>query len=164
MRFGQTKLFRDVNFALQSAQVMAVVGENGVGKTTLLDCLSGDVQSYRGSTLLDGRLIDGLPPWRRAKLGVSRLYQDIGTFSSLSARECVLVALHKGTGRAPFQIDSGFKARMNGVDELLDELGVSGNRDTPAGALSWGNHRNPPAADAARRAVGRFVVRRSTQA
>jgi putative ABC transport system ATP-binding protein len=73
-RFGATPVFDNVSFELARGEVAAVLGESGVGKSTLLNCIAGLERADSGEVQLDGRALPwhddtALAHWRRAQLG-----------------------------------------------------------------------------------------------
>ena len=66
--FGDTPVFRDVSFALGKGEFVALVGESGVGKSTLLNCIAGLEQPDTGTLRLDGRQVQSLSENARARL------------------------------------------------------------------------------------------------
>jgi len=138
-RVGGAWLFRDVSFVLPAGRSMAVVGENGVGKTTLLDVVSGDARADEGHVFLSGLAVTRMPTWRRARLGLGRLYQDVGTFGSLSAREALQVPACRDARHLFSAVARG--GGDGDVDWALECVGLSGARDARADQLSWGNQR-----------------------
>jgi branched-chain amino acid transport system ATP-binding protein len=75
---------------------LALLGRNGVGKTTLLATIMGHTQQRAGTIRFAGREIAGLPPFRRARLGIGFVPQEREIFSSLTVVENLLVAARSG--------------------------------------------------------------------
>jgi len=76
-----------LTFHLQIGQLAVLQAPNGWGKTTLLEGISGTIQIKQGTIKLDGQGIEHLPPWERAKLGVSFLQARNHTFAGLTVKE-----------------------------------------------------------------------------
>ena len=60
-RRGAEPIFRDVNFSVDSGEILAILGPNGAGKTTLLRCVTGMLRWTAGESLLDGEPIRTMP-------------------------------------------------------------------------------------------------------
>ena len=85
--YGRALVLSEVGFRLGEGEALAVLGRNGVGKTTLIDTLVGVTRRFAGSILLDGREIAALAPERRAALGVGWVPQERNIFRSLTVEE-----------------------------------------------------------------------------
>jgi urea transport system ATP-binding protein len=85
--YGGSHILRDVSFDVPAGGCTALLGRNGVGKTTLLKCLMGLVPVRSGSVALDGRNLSGLPPYARAALGVGYVPQGRDIFPRLTVAE-----------------------------------------------------------------------------
>lgn len=96
--FGAIKVADEVDLDLGPSECLGVIGPNGAGKSSLLNLIIGLVQPDAGSIRLDGRELVGVPPHRRARLGIGRAFQIPQPFPHLSVYENVLVAAHFGGG------------------------------------------------------------------
>src|SRR3954471_1673447 len=85
--YGGSHILRDVSFDVPDGQCTALLGRNGVGKTTLLKCLMGLLPIRSGSLSLDGRSIASLPPYARASLGLGYVPQGRDIFPRLTVQE-----------------------------------------------------------------------------
>ena len=92
-RFGAFVALKGVDFVARQGEVTALVGPNGAGKTTLFHILNGNLRPDAGRVTLNGEDVTGLAPWRMARRGVGRLFQDVRVFGDLTARENVVAAL-----------------------------------------------------------------------
>ena len=90
--YGSTVVLDDVSFTLPPGGTLAVLGRNGVGKTTLLATLMGFTNRHRGTIRFGEREIETLPPHRRNRLGIGYVPQEREIFPSLSAEENLRVA------------------------------------------------------------------------
>jgi len=84
---------RDVSFTVDAGERVAMIGPNGAGKTTCFNLLNGQLAPDAGDILLEGRSIRGMAPRRIWRRGVGRTFQVAQTFSSMTVRENVQVAL-----------------------------------------------------------------------
>jgi branched-chain amino acid transport system ATP-binding protein len=90
--YGETVALEDVAFDLPRGGTLAVLGRNGVGKTTLLATIMGHTRLHGGRLFFAGREISNLPPYRRARLGIGFVPQEREIFPSLTVEENLLVA------------------------------------------------------------------------
>jgi len=94
--YGEAVVLDGVSFTLPRNGSLALLGRNGVGKTTLLLTLMGFVGLARGSIWLDGNDISRLPPHRRAHAGLGWVPQERDIFKSLTIEENLTVAARPG--------------------------------------------------------------------
>ena len=95
--YGGSHILRDVSFDVATGQCTALLGRNGVGKTTLLKCIIGLLPVRSGSIELDGRTLRDLPPYARATLGIGYVPQGREIFPRLTVAENLEMglAMHK---------------------------------------------------------------------
>jgi urea transport system ATP-binding protein len=91
--YGGSHTLRDVAFEAPSGAVTAVLGRNGVGKTTLLKCLAGLLPVRSGAIRFDGTDVTKLPPHARARLGLGYVPQGREIFPRLSVEENLKLGL-----------------------------------------------------------------------
>jgi branched-chain amino acid transport system ATP-binding protein len=94
--YGETVVLEGITLALRPGGTLAVLGRNGVGKTTLLATVMGHTRLHAGSLSFGGRGIAGLPPYRRARLGIGFVPQEREIFPSLTVEENLSVAARPG--------------------------------------------------------------------
>jgi branched-chain amino acid transport system ATP-binding protein len=94
--YGRAVVLSDVAFRLGEGEALAVLGRNGVGKTTLLDTLVGVTRRFTGSIALAGREVGALAPEMRAGLGVGWVPQERNIFRSLSVEENLTAVARPG--------------------------------------------------------------------
>jgi len=94
--YGEAVVLDDVSLSLPAGGSLAVLGRNGVGKTTLLLTMMGIVNLARGSVLFSGTDISRLAPHRRARLGLGWVPQERDIFPSLTVEENLTVAARGG--------------------------------------------------------------------
>jgi branched-chain amino acid transport system ATP-binding protein len=90
--WGATQVITDVSFELPSGETLAVLGRNGVGKTTLLSAIAGRADLKSGVIRLGSEPIGALPPYSRAARGIGLVPQEREIFPSLTVEENLLVA------------------------------------------------------------------------
>ncbi len=146
--FGGVRAVDGVSFAVEPGHIHGLIGPNGAGKTTLINLLSGLVPPTRGAITYGGQRLDGLPPYRITRLGITRTYQNIRVFPTMTALENVCVGQHVVTGAsfwgrlvfAPGERREAAAARAE-AEALLDQVGLAHRRDVLAGALAYGEQR-----------------------
>ncbi len=85
--YGSTPVLRSVTLRVEAGECTAVLGRNGVGKTTLLRCIAGQIPPTAGRITLDGHDVSTLAAFRRSRLGMSHVPQGRGIFPGLTVRE-----------------------------------------------------------------------------
>lgn len=85
--YGSTPILRGIDLAIQPGEIVAVIGRNGVGKTTMMRSLIGQLPVWRGSIRLNGREIAPLPPERRAQTGIGYIPQGREVFPRMTVEE-----------------------------------------------------------------------------
>jgi len=94
--YGETVVLEDIAFELPERGALAVLGRNGVGKTTLLATVMGHTTFHAGSIEYQGRPIAGLPVYERCRLGIGLVPQARDIFPSLTVEENLTVAARPG--------------------------------------------------------------------
>jgi branched-chain amino acid transport system ATP-binding protein len=94
--YGETVVLEDISLAVAPGQTLAVLGRNGVGKTTLLATIMGHTRMRKGGICFAGHEIATLPPYRRARLGIGFVPQEREIFPSLTVAENLTVAKRPG--------------------------------------------------------------------
>ena len=90
--YGDSYVLQGVSLAVAQGQVLALLGRNGMGKTTLIRSTIGFTPPRRGRILFKGKEITGLPPFRAVEMGMAVVPQGRRIFPSLSVRENLTVA------------------------------------------------------------------------
>ena len=126
-------VIRDVSMTLDRGEVVALLGPNGSGKTTSFYAIAGLVFPEAGSVTLDGQVVTNLPMYRRAKMGIGYLPQEMSIFRGLSVEDNILAVLEISE-RDPH-------SRRERLEELLSDFSIEHLRRAPALALSGGERR-----------------------
>ena len=94
--YGETVVLEDVDLVLPAGGSLAVLGRNGVGKTTLLSTVMGHTTFHSGEIRLNGNSIHALPVYERSRLGIGYVPQERLIFPSLTLHENLTVAERPG--------------------------------------------------------------------
>ena len=121
VRFGQAHILQGVSLSV-GTRPMAIVGRNGMGKTTLCQAVMGLVAVREGEIALAGQVLNGLPPFRIARRGIALVPQGRRTFPSLSVDEHLRLVARRGARWSPERVYETFprlaERRRNGGTEL----------------------------------------------
>jgi branched-chain amino acid transport system ATP-binding protein len=93
-QFGGLTAVSDVTFSLPERSIVSIIGPNGAGKTTFFNMLTGFYRPTLGTIAFDGRNITGARPDIVMKAGMARTFQNIRLFSTMTARENVMIGIH----------------------------------------------------------------------
>jgi branched-chain amino acid transport system ATP-binding protein len=96
--YGATVALEDVSLTVRTGATVAVLGRNGVGKTTLLATILGHTTRHGGTIAFGGTPIQQLKPFRRARLGIGSVPQEREIFPSLTVEENLTVAARGANG------------------------------------------------------------------
>ena len=148
LSFGGVMALAGVTLAVNRQRIHAVIGPNGAGKTSLLNVLSGFYAPGRGTIMLDGQSIAGVPPYAVARRGIARTFQTAQVFGDLSVRDNVAVGVagpRLGSPLSALLATPGSRAREAALQSralvLLHALGLAELTDEPADSLAAGLRR-----------------------
>jgi branched-chain amino acid transport system ATP-binding protein len=138
-RFGGVVAARDVSFALEAGEMLAIIGPNGAGKSTTFNMVGGQLRPDSGRVLLAGEEITGRPPREVCRMGVGRTFQVAQTFLSMSVVQNVQMALIAKAGRTRDLIGRAEVMHREDALGLLDRVGMRGDADRPIGEMAYGD-------------------------
>ena len=148
IRFGGLTAVKSLNMSLERGALYGLIGPNGAGKTTVFNLLTGVYRPNEGSIELDGKSIVRLKPSRIAQLGMSRTFQNIRLFRSMTVLENVKLARHLTRTQGVF--DAIVRTRRLREEEikveqdamaLLEIFELDGRADELALNLPYGSQR-----------------------
>ena len=148
IRFGGLVAVNNVVLGIDRGEILSLIGPNGSGKTTILNLITGIYKPSEGKIVLDEKDITGKKPHLIASMGISRTFQNIRLFNTLSVLENVLIGRHcRLNGNAlhdTFGIKSKRKIEKMALEkslEYLEMFDLSSYRKMEAKNLSYGLKR-----------------------
>ena len=126
-------VIRDVSVSLDRGEVVALLGPNGSGKTTCFYCIAGLVTPDAGQVAIDGRDATRLPMFRRARMGIGYLPQEMSIFRGLTVEQNIMAVLEVAFPDP--------RHRRDRLEELLADFSITHLRHASAMALSGGERR-----------------------
>lgn len=126
-------VIREVTMELNPAEVVALLGPNGSGKTTTFYAIAGLVFAEAGKVTVDGQDVTTLPMYRRARMGIGYLPQEMSIFRGLNVEDNISAILDITY--------SDRHKRRERLEELLSDFSIEHLRRAPALALSGGERR-----------------------
>jgi branched-chain amino acid transport system ATP-binding protein len=143
--FGGLKAVNDVSFRVNPGEIVSVIGPNGAGKTTLFNMISGIYVPNAGSVTLDARDVTGMDPYLLARRGLSRTFQNLQIFQTMTVLENAIAGFHlqeSGPLLADLLHLPSMKARARAAEAearaLLDRVRLGAAAEKEASALSYG--------------------------
>ena len=122
VRFGGHRALDRVSLTADAGEITGLIGPNGAGKTTLFNVVTGLGTPQEGRVLIEGRNITKLPPYKRARLGMARTFQQLQLFGTLTVTENIeLAARRSATGESPSACAARLLA-MLGISHLGERL------------------------------------------
>ncbi|HLY82266.1 MAG TPA: ABC transporter ATP-binding protein [Acidimicrobiales bacterium] len=145
-KFGGVTALRELSLAVDHHSTVGLIGPNGAGKTTLFNCLFGLLRPDTGRVSFDGQVIDRLPIYRRARLGIGRTYQRLELFREMTVGQHLLAAERSRRRAGGLLLDllgrGGPAAdELARVQAVLELLGIAELADVGVEALSLGHGR-----------------------
>lgn len=140
--FGGLVAVDGVSFEVHEGEILGIIGPNGCGKSTLFNCILGQLVPSAGDIRLDGIDVTGSTPEAMNRRGVSRTFQLLQVFPELSVRENLILAgqEHRGTMLARLfgPGDAGLTAE---ADRMIGFFRLGHLADARAGSLSYGQQK-----------------------
>ena len=131
--YGKSHILHGVSLTVGAGEVVGLLGRNGVGKSTTLKTIMGLVQPTRGSVMLNGHAITGLPPHKLARLGIAYVPEDRRIFRLLTVMENLRTGLdRKGVTE---------ETRKALLDKVFAYFPVLAERRTQAGGTLSGGEQ-----------------------
>jgi len=148
IRFGGLCAVNELDMAVKKGEIYGLIGPNGAGKTTIFNLLTGVYKPTSGTIHFRGQRIDGLRPYQIAAKGISRTFQNIRLFPSMSVLENVMTACHIHMGQKLFdavlrtpRFETDEAKHREYCFELLDIFDLARVSDEGGTSLPYGSQR-----------------------
>ncbi len=145
LRFGGNTAVDDVSFDVGRGELFAIIGPNGAGKTSIFNCLSGVYRPQEGELSFLGRSLLGERPDDIARLGISRMFQNIELFDNLTVLDNLMLGRHQhleyGTLAGMAYLGKAKRIEVINrriVEDIIDFLEIESVRKFPVGMLPYG--------------------------
>jgi branched-chain amino acid transport system ATP-binding protein len=147
-RFGGLTAVDAMNFVIDQGQMVSIIGPNGAGKTTFFNTLTGLYKPEAGSIQFNGTDLIGRRPDQIAAIGITRTFQNIRLFGSMTVIENILVGMHyrlKQSATGALLQSNHFtneeKEAHRRAEELMNYVGLHGVGNEMASSLPYGGQR-----------------------
>ena len=147
-QFGGVRAVYDCSFGVADGEIKAVIGPNGAGKTTLFNVITGFYTPTAGEVRLRGLPVAGLPAHRLARLGLSRTFQNLQLFPSLTVIENVMIGCERdapggfvGSALALPGPHRRMRLERARAERALATVGLEHAALAPAGSLAFGQQK-----------------------
>ena len=148
-RFGGITAVDNVDVQLRDGQIIGLIGHNGAGKTTMMDCISGFLSIEAGRIGIRGLDVTDWLPHERAVAGLGRSFQDARLYPSLTVAETISVARERHLANrdivasalglpASYEVEIDIETK---VEELIELMGLGAYHEKLTGELSTGSRR-----------------------
>ena len=131
--FGGIIALNRVSFEVGEGEILGIIGPNGSGKTTVVNCITGFIKASSGNVFFQGRNITGTPPHKIADMGVTRTFQIMRPYYSLPAYKNLVIPLFSPRARRTGGWRGGGKmGDRNTVSiDILEEIGFERDSYVP---------------------------------
>jgi branched-chain amino acid transport system ATP-binding protein len=148
MKFGGLTCVDCLNTHVGEGELIGMIGPNGAGKTTVFNMITGVYDPTEGDILFEGKSVIPKKPFEVSAMGISRTFQNIRLFPSLSLRDNVRVSFSKDLGAGYFSsiirppaFYKEEKEIEKKIDELLDMFDLLDDADEYSNSLPYGEQR-----------------------
>ena len=131
--FGGIKALKDVSFNVHEGEILGIIGPNGSGKTTVVNCITGFIKKTAGRVFFRERNITNTPPHKIADMGLTRTFQIMRPYYSLPAYKNLVIPLFSPRARRTGGWRGGGKLgdrNTVGID-ILEEIGFERDSYVP---------------------------------
>jgi branched-chain amino acid transport system ATP-binding protein len=141
LAFGGVVAADAIDFTLQAGERLAVIGQNGAGKTTFVNICTGFLKPTAGQVLFKGQDITTLPPRRIVRLGLARSFQLPQLFLDHTVRQCLEIAAAARSGRLSLFTALGDAVDAREIDHTLELVDLRQRAGDPASSLPEGQRK-----------------------
>jgi lipopolysaccharide export system ATP-binding protein len=139
--YGRRRVVDGVDFEVNPGEVVGLLGPNGAGKTTSFRMATGQISPNAGQVWFNGQEVTGLPMYRRARLGMGYLPQEVSVFRKLTTEQNILAILEIMPVMRTLGRKLTRQERWDRTDHVLDQFGLNHVRKNIAARLSGGEKR-----------------------
>ena len=145
LRFGGVTAIKDISFDIREGEIRAIIGPNGAGKSSMMNVMSGFYVPQEGEVWFRGERRPQMRPYKVARLGLARTFQNIALFDGMSVLDNIM------TGRLTMVKSSLLEQALwwgraeaeenrhrEQVEKIIDFLEIQNIRKTPVGRLPYG--------------------------
>jgi len=122
-------------------RITGLIGPNGAGKTTLFHLITGELVPDEGDIIYQGESLKENPPWRVARKGIGRMFQDVRVFQGLSVLENIVLALQTPEEEIPFYGLLKKKEKKEEALRWIEFVGLENEIKRKAEDLSYGQQK-----------------------
>lgn len=135
--FGGLQAISDVTLDLPAGVITTLVGPNGAGKTTLFNLITGHLIPTTGTVHWLGTQINGIEPWKIARMGIARTFQDLRLFNQMTVEENIMTVMERGS----WIWQSGQEKNAERIERVLNETGLIDKRKERAVDLAYAERK-----------------------
>ncbi len=140
--FGGITAVDGVSFDVREGEILGLIGPNGCGKSTLFNCILGQLTPSAGEVRIDGKAVTGLRPSELNRLGVSRTFQLLQVFPKLSVRDNLILAGQEHQGSMLSRLLGASDAGLtDAAEQMIGFFKLDHLAGEPAGGLSYGQQK-----------------------
>jgi branched-chain amino acid transport system ATP-binding protein len=140
--FGEQKILDGVSFELEKGKVYTLVGNNGSGKTTIFNIITGFLSADSGTVKFKETLLTNKNPVEINKLGITRTFQDLRIIRNITVKENILLALNRNHYTNVFSDFKNFNKQDYIIaDEILEKVSLNQDKDFLADEISYGQQK-----------------------
>jgi ABC-type branched-subunit amino acid transport system ATPase component len=146
--FGGVVVASNIDLVLNEGEILGLIGPNGAGKTSLFNLISGIVTPDSGIIYFKGQPINHLLIHQRARLGISRTWQNIRLFPSMTVIDNLLIGSREYKGESiwkalftPYEIKQSSQTLRKKAFDLLKRVGLSDHWDKQVSEFPYGQQK-----------------------
>lgn len=141
LAFGAVVVADHINFSLSEGERLAVIGQNGAGKTTFINICTGLIRPQAGQVFFEGKDVTGMSPRAIALRGMVRSFQLPQLFTEHSVRDCVRIAAAGKRNKLRLWTPLASAVDNDEVEHVLEMVGLARRADELSGALPEGQRK-----------------------
>ncbi|MBI2451765.1 ABC transporter ATP-binding protein [Candidatus Pacearchaeota archaeon] len=139
--FGGIKALDSCNIEIKKKKINAIIGPNGSGKTTLFNIISGLIKPDKGEIIFQGHDILKLEDFERAKLGISRTFQEVRLFKNLTAKDHIDISLSENYESVLKSVIKKKRSNRKKIKRILKTVDLDKKLGSYVSDLSYGQRK-----------------------